>query len=162
MNTSTDDTTMIEAFARVVAVDGDVAWLEPEPKTSCGSCASLACGAEGAASHIIARRFSLDNVEDYELGERIVVGIHSSDLLKAALTAYAIPLATMLSAGLGSQWIAENDGITLAASILGLISGLGIARLGANRLFVMGNMTPCFIRRADEACHSQEKTCHSK
>lgn len=150
---------MVEGIAHVVAVEGALAWLEPEQTTSCGSCASSsACGAKGigtTASRLEARRFSLENQAGLAVGERVVVGIRENALVKASLTAYAIPLATALIAGALAQWAEGRDGITMAAMVGGLLLGLGIARLGASRLSARGELAPRFLRRADAAsvCH---------
>jgi len=144
---------MVEGFAHVVAVEGGVAWLEPEQTSSCGSCASSsACGAKGigtTASRLEARRFKLDNYAGLVVGERVVVGIRENALVKASLTAYAIPLAAMLGAGAMAQWAAGSDGITMAAMVAGLVLGLGIARLSAGRLSSRGDLAPRFLRRAN-------------
>lgn len=150
---------MVEGIAHVVAVEGALAWLEPEQTTSCGSCASSsACGAKGigtTASRLEARRFSLDNQAGLAVGERVVVGIRENALVKASLTAYAIPLATALISGALAQWAEGRDGITMAAMIGGLLLGLGLARLSASRLSARGELAPRFLRRADTAsvCH---------
>lgn len=151
--------TMVEGIAHVVAVDGAVAWLVPEQTTSCGSCASsAACGAKGigtTASRLEARRFQLVNDAGFRVGERVVVGIRENALLKASITAYVIPLATLLLAGALAQWAAGNDLVTMAAMFAGLALGLWLARIGAGRLLLKGDLAPRFIRRASagETCN---------
>ncbi len=144
--------TLVEGTARVVAVEGSRAWLVPEQTTSCGSCASSgACGAKGigtTASRLEARRFPIDNEAGLAVGERVVVGVRETALLKASLTAYALPMITMLVAGGVAQSIAGSDGITMAAMAVGLALGLITARLGAARLFSKGEIAPRFLRRA--------------
>ncbi|CAK0755527.1 sigma-E factor negative regulatory protein RseC [Gammaproteobacteria bacterium] len=153
------DTVMVEGFAHVVAVDGAVAWLEPEATTSCSGCAaSLACETPGIgtlASRVRARRFPLANHENFVVGERIVVGVRENTLVSASLTVYALPMVTMLGAGITAQWAVGRDGITLVASLVGLLLGFGIAHLRARHLIAKGSMDLSFIRRADGACHSQ-------
>jgi sigma-E factor negative regulatory protein RseC len=150
---------MVEGIAHVVAVEGTLAWLEPEQTTNCGSCASSsACGAKGigtTASRLEARRFSLENQAGLTVGERVVVGIRENALVKASLTAYAIPLATALLSGVLAQWAEGRDGMTMAAMVGGLLLGLGLARLSAGRLSTRGELAPRFLRRADTAsvCH---------
>jgi len=150
---------MVEGIAHVVAVEGNLAWLEPEQTSTCGSCASSsACGAKGigtTANRLEARRFSLENQAGLAVGERVVVGIRENALVKASLTAYAIPLATALIAGALAQWADGRDGITLAAMVGGLLLGLGLARLIASHLSARGELAPRFLRRADAAvvCH---------
>lgn len=144
---------MIEGIARVVAVDGHTAWLEPEQTTSCGSCASSgACGAKGmgtTASRLEARRFPLDNSEaGLFVGERVVVGVGQTALVKAALVAYALPLVSALAAGGVAQGSAGSDGMTMLAMAVGLGAGLVVARLLAKRLSSRGEIAPRLLRRA--------------
>lgn len=149
----------IEGYAHVVAVEGNMAWLVPEQTSSCGGCASAeACGSKGIgtiANRLEARRFQLVNDEGLKVGERVVVGIRENALLKASLTAYAIPLSTLLISGALAQWVAGSDLITMLAMVVGLFFGLWLARLGAGRLLVRGELAPRFLRRASfgETCN---------
>ncbi len=151
---------MIEGIAQVVELDGKLAWLVPEQTTSCGGCASAsACGAKGigtTASRLELRRFQLDNDIGLRIGERVVVGIRENALIKASITAYAIPLATLLAAGGLAQWVSGSDRVTMAAMFAGLVLGLVFARIGAGRLMLRGDLAPRFIRRA-----SAGDTCNS-
>lgn len=151
---------LVEGIAQVVALEGDMVWLVPESGSSCGGCASAAaCGSKGigtVASRLEARRFQLANDAGLRIGERVVVGIRQNTLLKASITAYAIPLVTLLTAGTLAQWAAGSDIITMIAMLAGLALGLVLARLGADRLLVRGELAPRFIRRASpgETCNS--------
>jgi sigma-E factor negative regulatory protein RseC len=150
---------MNEGMAHVVAVNGTVAWLEPEQTGSCGSCAaSGSCGAKGIgtmASRLEFRRFQIENESNLAVGERVVVGIPNNALIKAALTAYAIPLATLLLAGALAQWRFGSDLVTMAAMVGGLAVGLGFSRVSAGRLLMQGDLAPRFLRRArpGETCN---------
>lgn len=144
---------LVEGIAHVVALDGRGVWLEPEQTGSCGSCAaSSACGAKGigtVASRLEARRFRLDdNPAGLVVGERVVVGIRENALIRASITAYAIPLGTLLLAGALAQWRFGSDLATMAAMVGGFLLGLAIARIGAGRLLAHGDLVPQFIRRA--------------
>ena len=149
----------VEGIARVVEVEDDVIWMEPEQTASCGGCASSsACGAKGIgsiASRLEARRFPLcDATAGLAVGERVVVGVHDGALIKASLTAYAVPLALSLGAGGVAQALAGSDGLTMLAMFAGLALGLVAAHFGAGRLKARGELAPRFLRRAapDEAC----------
>lgn len=150
---------LVEGYAYVVAVEGETAWLEPEQTTSCGGCASAsACGAKGIgtlAERLEARRFSLPNRDGLRVGERVVVGVSEKALVKASLTAFAIPLAAMLFCGAMAQWAAGNDLVTMVAMLGGLALGLLGARLNAKRLNARGELSPHYLRRADAVI-----TCH--
>ena len=165
MNTHTESTpdftapSMNEGMAHVVSVDHGIAWLVPEQTGSCGACAaSGSCGAKGIgtlASRLEYRRFKIDNDVNLMVGERVVIGIPDNALIKAAMTAYALPLATLLLAGALAQWQFGTDRATLAAMGAGLLVGLGFSHLSAGRLLLQGNLAPRFLRRArpGETCN---------
>lgn len=145
----------MEGIARVVRIDGGTAWFEPEQTTSCGHCASsAACGAGatkgigGIARRIELRRFPLANADGLRVGERVVVGVDDRALLKASLTAYAIPLAAALAAGGLAQAAYGDDLTTMAAMAAGLLAGLLLSRVASRRLARRGELSPRFLRRA--------------
>jgi sigma-E factor negative regulatory protein RseC len=152
--------TLAEGIAQVVEVKGNMAWLVPESGSSCGGCASAAaCGSKGIgtlASRLEARRFQLVNDAGLRVGERVVVGIRENAVLRASITAYVIPLATLLASGALAQWAAGNDFITMAAMLAGLVFGLWLARVRAGYMMDRGELAPRFIRRAGmgETCNS--------
>jgi sigma-E factor negative regulatory protein RseC len=149
----------VEGIARVVRVEGAVAWLEPEQTTSCQGCASASsCGTPGigtVASRMEVRRFALDNPGNLAVGERVVVGVADRALIKGALIAYALPLATALAAGGIAESEFGSDLVSMAAMAAGLGLGLLAAHLGARRLARQGELAPHFLRRArpGETCH---------
>ncbi|MDD2915057.1 MAG: SoxR reducing system RseC family protein [Gallionella sp.] len=150
---------LVEGFAHVVAIENTMVWLEPEQTTSCGGCsASSACGSKGmgsTANRLEARRFRIENPANLVVGERVVVGIRENALINASLTAYAIPIATLLISGILAQWAFGSDLATMAAMVAGLIFGLALSRANASRLSLRGDLAPHFIRRAraGETCN---------
>ena len=98
----------------------------------------------------------IDNPAGLVVGERVVVGIREHALLKASITAYALPLALMLGAGIAAQWAFGRDGMTMLAMVAGLVLGLFAMRLSAGHLSVQGDLAPQFLRRAraSETCHT--------
>lgn len=158
-------TSSVEGIARVVRVAGEQVWLEPEQTTSCGHCASSAsCGTREAAgmgtvtSRLQARRFLLDNPggQGFTEGDRLVVGVSERALLKAALTAYGLPLLFALVTASIVQGLYGEDATTMLGMLGGLALGLLAARLNARRLAARGELAPRFVRRAraDETCAS--------
>ncbi len=143
---------MVEGIAQVVKIEGRTVWLVPEQGSSCGSCASAeACGSKGVgttASRLEGRRFRISNEANLTVGERVVFGIRDNVLLKASVTAYAIPLATLLLAGSLAQWKFGSDLVTMAAMVIGLVAGLWLSRLEAGRMQTKGDLAPQFLRRA--------------
>lgn len=149
---------LIEGYAQVVALEGDKVWLVPEQTASCGGCAaSGACGAKGMgtlASRLEARRFQLVNEAGLMVGDRVVVGIRENALVRASVTAYAIPLGTLLGAGVLAQWWFGSDLATMLGMFAGLGTGLWLARRKAERMAAVGELAPRYLRRAGmgESC----------
>lgn len=140
---------LLESVARVVALEHGTAWLEPEPKAACGGCMSLAvCGAKGGGPRALAaRRFPLTDGPKLQVGERVVVGLPEGSVLRAAATAYGLPMALMIAAGIVAQTNGAGDlggGLAMAG---GLAAGLLISRLLAGRLSGRGDLSPRFVRR---------------
>ena len=154
------DAHTIEGIARVVRVEDGMVWLEPEQTTSCGSCASAAACGGGAsgigtvARRLEQRRFALGGDADAALlrvGERIVVGVDARALIKAALTAYGLPLALSLAAGGLAHGASGGDLVVMASMLSGLGLGVLAARVVARHLRARGELAPHFLRRATGA-----------
>ncbi|WP_041656217.1 SoxR reducing system RseC family protein [Azoarcus sp. KH32C] len=160
---ASDMPALMEGTARVVAIREGIAWLEPEQGGSCGGCASAAtCGSKGIgtlASRLEARRFPLAGAAGLAVGERVVVGVREDALVKASLTAYAIPLVTMFAVGALAQAIAGRDAVTVVASLAGLTIGLGLSRVLARLLAARGEVTPRLVRRIANPldCHQEHR-----
>lgn len=135
------DAPLVEAEARVVAIEGGLAWLEPQQRSGCSACvAAPTCGAAtlaraaggGRAGQRLAARCFPVEAERLAVGDRIVVGLRDDALAQAALTAYALPLAVMLGAALLAELASGREWVSLLAMAGGLVLGLALARaLGA-------------------------------
>ncbi len=82
------------------------------------------------------------------------LGVDAPVLIKAALMAYGLPLATALLGGGLAQWLAGGDLESMAAAVAGLAVGWYGAGCGARRLSARGELAPRFLRRArlGESC----------
>lgn len=142
--------TLLEGTARVVAVEGRLAWLEPEQTTACGGCkATKVCGVDPGSPRLVARRFSMPNDENLRVGERVVVGVEEGTVLRAAAILYGVPLVTLLGGGLIAQKVYGLGNLgTAATAIAGLLLGVLLGRLLSSRADARGDNAPHFIRRA--------------
>lgn len=139
---------LMEGIARVVAVEGGVAWLEPEQTTACGGChASATCGAKPGSARLVARRFTMANDHDFRVGERIVVAVREDTVRRAALTAYGIPLLLMLVAGVTAQKLGGGDLGAALATLAGLAVGVAVVWLRSRMLSQRGDYAPHYLRR---------------
>lgn len=135
MNTLREpDEALIEGLARVIAVDGAQVWLAAEQPAACGSCATRsACGSGAAkpAANWRAPRSLVPGQAPLALGDTVRIGVDRRALTRASLTAYALPLVTLLLAAIGMQ--GAGDGAAIAAALVGLLLGVAVARVLARR-----------------------------
>ena len=124
---------MIEESGRVVAVEGDFAWIESERTSVCGSCAvRKGCGTSAIARVLGQRRTRLRvvNCINARVGDEVVVGISESGLVRGSLAVYAAPLAGLFAGALaghfaGRQMLATgSDLVAVAGALAGFIAAL--------------------------------------
>lgn len=130
---------MIEEIGQVVEVQGDYAWVETEPATSCGSCSvRKGCGTSVLASLFGRRRSPLRalNRAGARAGEQVVIGISESSLVRGSLAVYMAPLAGLLAGAVAGRYIGMEllPGYAELASIVGAVTGL-LAGLAWLRFF---------------------------
>jgi sigma-E factor negative regulatory protein RseC len=147
------DDALIEGLARVVAVDRDQVWLVAEQPAACGSCATRsACGGGStkAAASWLAPRSLGPGQALLALGDTVHIGVDRSALTRASLTAYALPLVTMLLSASAVQ--DAGDGMAIAAALAGLLAGVAVARILARRW--RDALEPVVLGRATSAANS--------
>lgn len=128
------DDALIEGLARVVAVDRDHVWLVAEQPAACGSCATRSACGNGSTKPSAGWRVSRaigSNQAPLALGDTVHVGVDRHALTHASLTAYALPLITMLVAACTQQ--GAGDAMAIAAAFAGLIVGVAAAKVLVRR-----------------------------
>jgi len=88
------------------------------------------------------------------VGERVMIGVDDRSLLKASLTAYAIPLVAALAAGGMAESAFGSDLASMAAMAAGPGPRPAGVSVAARRLSARGELAPRFLRRArpGESC----------
>ena len=126
---------VIEGLARVVRVEHSQAWLQALPPAGCGSCATRhACAgasARSATQHWAVPLLPGVGQATLVVGDTVRVGVDRSTLTRASLTAYALPLVTLLASVLALQ--DAPDTLAAAGALAGLLVGVAIARRLARR-----------------------------
>ena len=128
------DEALIEGLARVVAVEDAVVWLAAEQPAGCSTCTTRsACGSGSAkpSASWRAPRSLGQGQPQLALGDMVRIGVDRDALTRAALTAYALPLATMLLAVLLMQ--DAGNASAIAAALAGLLVGVAAARVLTRR-----------------------------
>lgn len=145
-----DDLEIVEAFARVVAVDRGRVLLEPEESKACGGCHSAGlCGLGSRnAGKLAARRFTLHGDFGLRVGERVVVGIPEGSLSKGAMVAFGVPLLGLIGGGIAGQESLGTDQAAFFGAMAGAAVGFLVSRVLAGVMARRGQLTPRFLRRA--------------
>jgi sigma-E factor negative regulatory protein RseC len=118
---------MIEESGRVVSIDGDDAWVETSRRSSCGSCEAKGCGT-GTLSQILGRKtqqLRVKNPVGAVPGDRVVLGISETALIKGSLAVYLVPLLALLGGGLFGELMApqlelSGEGPAIVAALIAL------------------------------------------
>ena len=134
---------MIEEQGQVVDVQGEFAWIESERTTTCGSCAvRKGCGTSAIAKVLGQRRVRLRvlNRINARVGDRVVVGIAESGLLRGSLAVYAAPLLGLFAGALAGQLLGSAmfalppDWLAIAGAISGFVAALAwLKRFSRNK-----------------------------
>lgn len=128
----------MEANVRVVSVEGPVARVACEDPASCGACGTGGrCALRWFASR---RRAALEipaRADDriaLRPGDEVVLSIEDGELLRAAVLAYALPLAGLLAGAIAARGLAgAGEGGALVAGLGGAVIGGWLARTLARR-----------------------------
>lgn len=148
---------MIEQTGRVVAREGEYAWVEGERSTTCGSCSAKGCGT-GALSGVFGRRsqrIRVLNTVEAPVGSEVVVGIKEGAFLRGSVTVYLVPLLAMIMTGLLGELMAlqlglsSAEGLSLALGIAGLVLGFLWVRHQSTTAEKSGRFQAIILRRLE-------------
>jgi sigma-E factor negative regulatory protein RseC len=126
---------MIEEEVCVTAVTGDVAWVEKNSVSPCGTCREVCAGS--IAGKLFARRklrFSVHASTPLNIGDRIVIGLPDSALVRASFLVYLVPLLGFFIGAFLAGETAErlnspaHDLVSLSGGLLGIFFCLILSR----------------------------------
>lgn len=141
---------MIEESGTVVALDGDDVWVQTIRQSTCGSCsARKGCG-QGALARMTdgrANQVRVRNACGADIGDQVVLGIEESQLLRASLLVYALPLLALLAGALvgGGLWPGQ-DLAAIAGGGIGLAAGFLLVKTVSSRQEKADHLRPVLLR----------------
>ena len=128
---------MITESAIVTRRDGELVELELQRNATCGQCElNKGCGT-GALGRLMGHRskpIQLHTDRDLEPGDRVMLGLPESALVKASLMIYGLPLLGMVVAGILSALVTSSEFLVVVAAFAGFFAGFKFARIIANAL----------------------------
>lgn len=123
---------MITETGRVVAVDGDQAWVQTVRTSACQSCSARAACGQRALARVTggrANQIRVANSVGARVGDEVVLGIDEQSLLRASLWVYGLPLISMVLGSIaGYQWMGGTDLSAILGALLGLAGGFFLVR----------------------------------
>jgi sigma-E factor negative regulatory protein RseC len=142
---------VIEETGQIVDIEGEFAWVRSERRSACGDCAAQ----QGCGSGVIARAFGNREVTlrvinriDAAIGDRVVIGLAESSLVRGAFAIYAVPLLALFAGALVGHWLAGgSDPAAIAGAVAGLAAGLAWTRRFGRRTRDNGAYQPVVLRR---------------
>lgn len=140
---------MLEQEALVVRHSLQQIWVETQIRSSCSHCSSSSnCGTSVLAKLFSVKRnqLCLDNSLGAKTGEKVIVGMPDSLLIRAAMWAYILPLVSMLSATLIGSAAGVGDGFQSFLGLCGLVAGFFLVYRKTNSAASKKHFKPRLIR----------------
>lgn len=145
---------MLETEGVVVKLVTDGAFVETVRASSCGTCSSRqGCGTSSLSLLIgtKTRPFQVRNPIGALVGDRVVIGLEESALLKSSLLSYALPLTSLMAGALlGSQMApvdAAKDLYSVVGSGVGLVLGFAALKWVSTWTSGQRQFQPVILRR---------------
>lgn len=151
---------MIEQTGKVVAVEGEFAWVATLRESACGKCQSSQTCGTGVISKLFnsARHDSkVVNRLGAQQGDSVVIGIDEKTVIRSALIVYMLPLLTLIVAALVADTLFQSsEWITALGGGLGLLSGLIFVRWFNQRIQHNPRYHAVLLRRLSDAIPVQQ------
>ena len=145
---------MLETEGVVVRLGAEGAYVETARASSCGTCSSQnSCGTSSLGQLLgsKAKPFRVLNPIGAAVGERVVIGLEESALLRSSLLSYALPLILLMAGALlGTQLTplgAAKDLYSVVGAGAGLVLGFVALKWVAARAGGQRQFQPVILRR---------------
>lgn len=151
---------MIEEQGIVVDVDQRYVWVETQRQSACGQCAAnKGCGTSVLQKVFGNKRNILPVTGDLpvSVGDRVVIGVDESSLVKGSIAVYAMPLVSMLIFAIAGEAVASNtlslnpDAMSIAGAVTGLLLSMAGLRWYSRRNVNNTRYQPVLLRHAHQA-----------
>ncbi len=123
---------MITEAGRVLALEGDHAWVACKRQVECARCAEgKGCGG-GVLGRLLGDRLHRVRAGTgglaLQVGDRVLIGLQEDAVMRAAFVVYLVPLVLAVTGGLAGFSVAGADLAAALGAGAGLALGLGWAR----------------------------------
>ncbi len=151
---------MLEQDATVVeSKDGEI-WVEAISRSSCSSCAAGSCSTSVVSKlfGLKQNRLQMRNTLQAKIGDKVIIGIPDSVLVKASIWAYLLPVVCMVLVTALALKQGYGDGIQVLAALTGLAGGFWfvgrVTRVGKQQ----GSFAPLLLRIKGQSVNLKDLT----
>lgn len=144
---------MLETEGVVIFAEGGDAVVETSRVSACGSCSSSqSCGTTSLSQLLGAKinSFKVLNPVGADVGDRVVIGVEESVLLKSSTILYVLPLVCLLAGAVIGDVLAQvsmKDVYSACGAGLGLVVGFFALKVAAAWAGSQGEFRPVILRR---------------
>lgn len=144
---------MLEAEGVVVRAGEEGALVETSRASACGSCSSnQSCGSTTLTQLLGSKTstFKVLNPIGAAAGERVIIGLEETTLLKSSVLAYLLPLALMFAGAITGSLLASadmKDAYSAWGAGVGLMFGFVALKLVTARAGNQRQFQPVILRR---------------
>ena len=128
---------MLTESALVIRRDGNWVELELQRSSACDHCElNQGCGT-GALGRLLGRRsrpLVIETDKDCEPGDRVLLELPESALVRASLLLYGLPLFGLVFGGLLAALLGLAEWLVVGIALLGLFAGIKFAARTTRRL----------------------------
>jgi len=101
---------MIEELAIVVKIENHQVWVEGGQNSACGGCQQTAsCTTNALGSVLKKKSVPVDSDIQLKNGDKVMVAIDESLLLRASLLLYLLPLIALFTGAGIADWLLEDN-----------------------------------------------------
>ncbi len=147
---------MIEQTVKIVAIDGNEAWVESLTQTGCARCdAGQGCGG-GVFSKLFGPkqyRMKIPNLLDAELEQNVVIGIPDRAMIMGSFLVYLMPVSGLIVGGLLGSYLdieifkgEHGELLTLILAVMGALVFMLLARFKMKSHSFDQQYTPRMLR----------------
>ncbi|PID41900.1 MAG: hypothetical protein CSB48_12835 [Proteobacteria bacterium] len=154
---------MLKESGKVIAVDGEYAWVRVTRRSACDGCqASATCGQKTLSAMLGSKAADvrLKAALDCAVGDEVVIGIPENSLVRLSVITYFMPLLFMILLACLGAFIASS--FTLSADLVALVEAETLKEL-ISVLFGLGGLVAGFaLVRKYSSTLEKEDSCQPK
>ena len=144
---------MIEELAIVVKIDNHQVWVECGQNSACGGCQQKASCTTNALGSVLKKKpVPVDCDIQLKTGDKVMVAIDESLLLRASLLLYLVPLIALFTGAGFSDWLLADDVLyadlwIAVSALVSLLFSLWFINKAQNLLILSYYARPVVVRK---------------